>query len=90
MSNKTFSPAQIKTMVTQFGKISKVDPESPTISRLRAEVGTWGMPMLEQVREAHIPWLSYFATREIAIRAEAAAELAKLYPVVPVTTIEQN
>ena len=63
-----FSSEQIKRLRQEFGKINKVDPESPTMRKLRDMIKAMSDDDLEEIKNAKIPFVSGIALSEIVRR----------------------
>ena len=66
--NEGCSPEQIKRLRQEFGKINKVDPESPTMRKLRDMIKAMSDDDLEEIKNAKIPFVSGIALSEIVRR----------------------
>ena len=57
-----FSPAQIKALKQEFGKIKRVDPESPTMKKMKMLLQNLPPADLEIIEKANIPFVSGLAS----------------------------
>jgi len=63
-----FTPAQIKALKREFGKIKKVDPESPTMKKMKVLLQNLSPADLEIIEKANIPFVSGLASSIRIIR----------------------
>jgi len=62
---KKFKPAEIAALRLAYDKLDKIDPMTPAYEKLVALLDKMEQPMLRQVRDAKIKFLSKLAINRI-------------------------
>lgn len=61
MPRTTFNPNELDRLRLEFGKLRRIDPDSPIYTKLWAKIENMNPDMLKQVADAAIPFLSSMA-----------------------------
>lgn len=69
MEKKVFNEAQLNALRANFGRVSRVDPDLPTYAKLCASLDAMEQPMLEQLSEANINFISKLAGNRLPVAA---------------------
>ena len=57
-----FSASQIKALKTEYSKLQKIDPESPTYKKMKVMLGKMSKDQLKQIKDAKIKFLQFTAS----------------------------